>query len=359
MINKFILGLLLGTLPFTFIGCSKEDKHLSTTPNQTQSKASHLVELKELGFSFSMPKEWDDHEKYIDGIVLGASPDASNPLYGGLKLSYIPEENVAKIQSCTTDINQENEKERNNLLSTLKPLVHFNIYHKDKLDSILIENLSGLAHNIFLGEQDNLVYYLSYPDPKTIVGLSQSSQKMYDEFYKDIKKIKNTVKIFKRTLPIHDEHDIELMGAFPSFEALDINHNSISSSIFKDYSLTMINVWDTSVDTYKINDLQNLYCEIKNQNVNIIGIIADAQDHESLTQKILSQNKITYTNIIPDKSLQTKFLNTIASYPTSIFVDQQGNIVGKPIIGTLSKNEYIKIIKETLELIKNQDIKTP
>ncbi|WP_053956541.1 TlpA family protein disulfide reductase [Inediibacterium massiliense] len=361
MIKKFILGLLIGTLPFTFIGCSKKEKNPFTQPSQTQSKKNHFVELAELGFSFTMPKEWDNNEKYIDGIVLGASPDSSDPLYGGLKLSYIPKESVEKMQSFTTDVNSKNEKEWKDLLNTLKPLVHFNIYHKDKINSTSIENLSGLAHNIFLGEQEDLVYYLCYPDPNTIVGLSQSSQKMYDQFYKDIANIKNTVKIFKPTLPTHDEHTAELMGAFPSFEAMDINHNSISSSIFKDYPLTMIHIWATYEDPCidQIPDLQNLYSEMKKQNVNIIGIIEDAQDHEELAQKILSQNKVTYSNIIPDKILQTKFLNTLSSYPTSIFVDQQGNIVGKPIIGSKSKEEYKKNIIETLELIKKQNIKTP
>jgi len=121
------------------------------------------------------------------------------------------------------------------------------------------------------------------------------------------------------------------------FDSKTTNGEKIDSSIFKDNKLTMINVWATycSACIKEMPDLQALYEEYKDKDVNIIGVVADANnaDKVQLAQKILKGSGVTFDNILPSDTLRDSLLNDVNTYPTTIFVDSNGNVVGQPILG--------------------------
>lgn len=138
-----------------------------------------------------------------------------------------------------------------------------------------------------------------------------------------------------------------------TFEAVDINGKTVTSDIFSQNKMTVVNLWGTFCPPCieEMPDLQLLYEELKGKNVNLIGIMVDVSEDQNmeLAKNILQSSGAKFTNIIPDKNLYDQLISQIAGVPTTFFIDQQGNIVGEPLVGARSKEDYMKDIDNVLK----------
>lgn len=137
--------------------------------------------------------------------------------------------------------------------------------------------------------------------------------------------------------------------------------NEIDETIFKDNDLTLINVWATycSPCLDEMPDLAELHTSY-GEGFGIVGICADTVgqdgyydlDQIALAQKILKDSGVEYPNLLPSNDLLAAELGQVAVVPTSFFVDSKGDLVGKAIQGARSKKDWIKLIDERMEIIK-------
>lgn len=137
-----------------------------------------------------------------------------------------------------------------------------------------------------------------------------------------------------------------------SFRAQTPLGETIDSSIFADYDLTMINIWGTLCKPCieEMPDIQTLYADMQTENVNIIGFIANYQDDRvEKAKKILTELEITYSNVVFDDEVSGAITSQVPGYPTTVFVDSKGNIIGEQVTGAHSYEEYKAIVKERLE----------
>lgn len=137
-----------------------------------------------------------------------------------------------------------------------------------------------------------------------------------------------------------------------SFTAQTPFSDTIDSSVFADYDLTMINIWGTLCKPCikEMPDIQKIYEDMQTENVNVIGFIANYQDDRvEKAKEILIELKITYSNVIFDDDVSGTITSQIPGYPTTVFVDNKGNVVGELVTGARSYEEYKSIIKERLE----------
>lgn len=144
-----------------------------------------------------------------------------------------------------------------------------------------------------------------------------------------------------------------------NFSTVDLNANKITNDVFSDYTLTMINIWTTSCSPClkEMPDLAVLNKELKEKGFNVIGIVDDvtaadtgkvSQPALELALRICKQTGVEYTNLIPDATLKNGILNGLAGYPTTFFIDKDGNFVGKRYFGTRTKDEWKKVIEGLL-----------
>lgn len=126
------------------------------------------------------------------------------------------------------------------------------------------------------------------------------------------------------------------------------------------YDLTMVNIWTTwcGYCIQEMPDLQKLYKDMLPDNVNMISICADANDELDLAKKIIDEQNCSFKTLIPDDKLKESILNDISAFPTTIFLDSKGNLVGKPQVGVPRSTEgvaagYLEVIKKRLELAAN------
>ncbi|WMM23399.1 TlpA disulfide reductase family protein [Tissierella sp. MB52-C2] len=147
---------------------------------------------------------------------------------------------------------------------------------------------------------------------------------------------------------------LETLKTIPQFKSTDVYGKEVSSEIFKDSKLTLINLWGTwcSPCVAELPDLGKLYEEVKDKGVNVVGVVEDGMKNEEAVKEILNKTNVTFTNIVPDEKFYDDFMSLCGSFPTSLLVGSNGDVVGEIISGARTKEEYMKLIDEALEKLK-------
>ena len=130
---------------------------------------------------------------------------------------------------------------------------------------------------------------------------------------------------------------------------------SVDSSIFGEKDLTVLNVWGTFCGPC-IQEMPELGEWQRNlpDNVQIIGLVADVAgkedaDHIELANTILDKTNAHFTNIIPNNDF-AELLSGVVGVPTTFFINKEGKIVGKPIVGA-QVPKYKAFVEEYLKTL--------
>lgn len=147
-------------------------------------------------------------------------------------------------------------------------------------------------------------------------------------------------------------------SGFTKFTTLDIYKNEVNQDIFKDYDLTMINIWGTFCGPClkEMPDLAEIHNEYKEKGFQVVGVVMDVYNSDgtlSVSQvdtavEIAEKTGANYTHLLPSVELINGKLKDVTAIPETIFVDQEGNLVGKSYLGAKSKNDWIEIIDSLL-----------
>ena len=138
-----------------------------------------------------------------------------------------------------------------------------------------------------------------------------------------------------------------------SFETVDVNGNSISSSeLFAANKVTMVNIWASWCPPCvgELPELQSLNAELSEMGCGIIGVLTDGTDKNGLADgiEIMNETGVTYPVILPWKTFDSDL--PISAYPTSLFIDSEGNVLNvKPIVGAYP-DRYKDAVEQALAL---------
>lgn len=123
----------------------------------------------------------------------------------------------------------------------------------------------------------------------------------------------------------------------PLFQTEDLNGNAVTNDFFAQADVTVVNFWATFCNPC-IDEMPELekWSESMPENVQILGVLVDADSKESeeyaTAQQILEKTNVKYTNILATGAFET-FSNNIAGVPTTFFIDKEGKVIGKPVVG--------------------------
>ena len=120
------------------------------------------------------------------------------------------------------------------------------------------------------------------------------------------------------------------------FEASTLDGiNVLSNDLFGSNFVTLVNVWGTEspASIKEMAALQNIATQLASTNVAVVGICENAVDpaHVAKAAQILKDNGVTFTNLIPPANMAQIF--PVRGYPTTYFVDYNGDVWGAPIEG--------------------------
>ena len=152
---------------------------------------------------------------------------------------------------------------------------------------------------------------------------------------------------------------------FPAFEGLDLDGNPVTSELFKENSVTVVNFWFSACAPCiaELSELNALNEELKLKGGAVIGINADTiGGDESMimeARNILEKKGAAYQNVyFPVESEAGKLTYSITAFPTTMVVDRNGNIVGEAILGGINNETQMKVLQDLIDETLARDMAT-
>lgn len=312
-----------------------------------------------LGLKAVLPEEL---KKQLDSSdVLMMSDEIWNDDLTGLKYAYIH----------WNKLTDEQKEEEVNLigtgyedwLKTIERIGVLGVYSTDVIDEL--DTITGCTDHKELGESadGNYKYYLSInkdADPELTAELEKIEVTLTDmTAFDSTKSVFDTPSENKGTDSQTADADSQSVG---TFETTDINGNSYTESIFSEYDLTLVNIFATwcTPCVSEMPELEQLYQDLKDQGVGIIGFALDTVDSAgqadesavATAQKLQEKTGVTYPLLMPDSTMLNGRLSGIQAVPETFFVDKNGNIVGDTIVGANDYDTWKTTIEELLQKIK-------
>ena len=93
--------------------------------------------------------------------------------------------------------------------------------------------------------------------------------------------------------------------------------------------------------------MQEIEDKYKDKGVRVLGILAD--NEVEIGKSYMSKKSAKYVNILPTESLINGFLDEIMYVPTTLIVNNKGEMVGEIIAGARSSKEFSKLIDNALK----------
>lgn len=218
-------------------------------------------------------------------------------------------------------------------------------------------NETGYAQHDKLGENAEYLYYLS-TNPAT-----DDMPQEATEIFAAQDEMKNGISIFDAR-PVDDYYfglttpEVNFVSSVGDFSTETLDGQTIDQTIFSGKKLTMVNAWTTwcGACIEEMPDLEALSKELENTDAQVISIVCDTYDARDgvnaelleLAQRIKERTGVTFPSLIPDKNLKDGLLQGILGYPTTWFVDEDGNVIGDPVLGSNSKEDWMALIQERL-----------
>ncbi|MBQ7359309.1 MAG: redoxin domain-containing protein [Lachnospiraceae bacterium] len=140
-----------------------------------------------------------------------------------------------------------------------------------------------------------------------------------------------------------------------TFEAITTEGEELTSDIFAQSRLTMINVWATYCNPClsEMPDLGAIATEYDKADFQMIGIISDVMadseqsDIDYAKQLIEETSATTYPHLLLNESLYMNLVGGVSAVPTTFFVNQEGELLGY-VTGAQAKVTWNSLIEDLL-----------
>ncbi|MCR5753793.1 MAG: TlpA family protein disulfide reductase [Acetatifactor sp.] len=338
--NKMIImGLILTTL---LSACGNSRMPGSETAQTTQNisvEGRELFDVAERGIRFEIPREYQD---------LGVQVEPCNENIKGYKCAFVYYYSPTSkklldevISMNTEDRTREIEDEyTQKIMDTSRCLMEVAIVEEEEYKNLINNGASDddFTYNSpaeYFGTNDGYAYIVSIPE---LDDGALNTQEIED--YHKCKGYMTTVKNNIAYMPVQLESDETVVGeVMPEINTTDINGNKVTSDIFANKEITVVNIWGTFCGPCieEMPELEEMSKELGDR-AQLIGIVGDIEgtadnEHLELAKKIVDKAGVSFINLIPNDDFDD-LMSGIIGFPTTIFVDSNGNIIGDPIVGT-------------------------
>ena len=150
---------------------------------------------------------------------------------------------------------------------------------------------------------------------------------------------------------------------FPAFEGMDLDGNPVTSELFKENSVTVVNFWFSTCAPCiaELSELNALNEELKLKGGAVIGINADTigGDEKMIMEakELLKAKGAMYQNIyFPVESEAGQLTYSITAFPTTVVVDRNGNVVGEAILGGINNEAQMKALQSIIDEVLMKDM---
>lgn len=141
---------------------------------------------------------------------------------------------------------------------------------------------------------------------------------------------------------------------FEFADAVTVDGEAMSSDVFADSKLTMVNVWATFCGPCinEMPDLGEIAAEYDTADFQLIGIVSDAVEGDAdmlaEAQEIIEETGADYPHLLLNEELYINLVGASDSVPTTYFFNQEGELLGY-LVGSRSKEVWEEVINGLLE----------
>lgn len=145
---------------------------------------------------------------------------------------------------------------------------------------------------------------------------------------------------------------------FVNMDAVDLDGNQVTTAVFADKKLTLVNVWNLGCTACveEMPTLDQLNDDLTEQGVAVLGLYYNfgedisAEDRTAIADILEGTD---FVHIVPSADMMaTKQLKSVHLFPTTYFVDSEGNIVGS-VAGSRDYEGWMEVINKQLEKVKS------
>jgi thiol-disulfide isomerase/thioredoxin len=339
-----LLTLLMLGIIFTCVTAGAEE-----TESGTETETSDIIENKSLGFNMKSTTLWDGLKGTLIVYPISSTSINNDPEIYGAYLYYFPvseeemededEENVAGLMEKMTvpgfvfTIKGDHDEGVEALIELFQGEIS-----KEDADERLVE----------IGEADGYHFFtLIQLDDEYAASLDEE----YAEDYNNLPEL--VVKEMKQSefyAPIDAMKALE--GEKISFTSTDLDGNTVTSEeLFKDNEITMVNLWGVWCINCvnEMEELAEINTRIQEKGCGIVGIEWEEEPGEETYQKardLLKEKGTNYPSVLMPEGVAA--FEAVSGFPTTFYVDREGTILTKPIVGAKVK-EYEPTLETLLE----------
>jgi Thiol-disulfide isomerase and thioredoxins len=155
---------------------------------------------------------------------------------------------------------------------------------------------------------------------------------------------------------------------FHVIDTKDLSGGRFDAGNYSKYKVTMINTWATwcSACVGEMPDIGKLakYYSKNGNDVQIVGLLTQTNratgillkgitdSERTKAEKIISDTGADYTHILVSENLSSVLSSELNVFPTTFFVNSEGYLIGDPVQGSHSEDEWKSIIKEKLAAVE-------
>lgn len=135
---------------------------------------------------------------------------------------------------------------------------------------------------------------------------------------------------------------------FPQFETVDFEGKKVNNSIFAQHKLTLINYWTPTcaASRQELSELQEISKRYASQDVSVIGTVLQSEKNEAIHE--MNNAEANFKNIIMSNSMYDFYVNKIRAVPCTVYVNSNGEIVGRIETGVRAASDLQRTIDNLL-----------
>ncbi len=358
MKRRLIVLSLASLFLLTVFSCTKSEDEKMTLSVTEEEKKDNWKAFEEIGFKVHIPKELSNKKDNINVVMLGNEDDDNSPIYNGYLYQFVSDETNSNYDAIIDDANiSENEKDEkieHEILPKLKDMFTLATLRSTLITKEgQIEEILNAKNIEVLRKTDKYTQVIAFNDGSNVDMLTENEQKQYKEFLAVASNIKNGAKAAD---PKPKKLSLQNIKAL-KFKTQDLDGKEVTQEVLKNADVTMINIWATWCPPCKaeLPDIGRVAKKYRAKGCQVIAICSDVTDEDTSSledaKEIIKDAECDFLVLRKNPSLNAIY-SSIQAYPTTLFFDKNGDVVGTVIIGGRSESDFEKAFDEILEKIK-------